>query len=120
MTAATASSTEMVTAVHRGNPLWTGFIATTINQIKSFYRQPAAMVFTLAQPLALLIILDTFNFHVTLENGQTVPYLDRLLPGLIAFQGMVIGLNSVAFQLARDKNRGTLRRIRATLAKDVH
>ncbi|MDZ7727705.1 MAG: ABC transporter permease [Dehalococcoidia bacterium] len=37
-----------------------------------------------------------------------------LLPGLIAFQGMVIGLNSVAFQLARDKNRGTLRRIRAT------
>lgn len=111
---AVAERAAMTTAVRRGHPAWTGFVATASNQIKSFYRQPAALVFTLGQPLALLLILDTFNFHVTLANGQTVPYLDRLMPGLIAFQGMVIGLNSVAFQLARDKHRGTLRRIRAT------
>lgn len=111
---AVAERTPMTTASRSGHPAWTGFVATAVNQIKSFYRQPAALIFTLGQPLALLIILDTFNFQFTLENGETVPYLDRLLPGLIAFQGMVIGLNSVAFQLARDKHRGTLRRIRAT------
>lgn len=111
---AVAQRSAMVMATHRGHPAWTGFVATAVNQIKSFYRQPGALVFTLGQPLALLVILDTFHFHITLDNGQTVPYLDFLMPGLIAFQGMVIGLNSVAFQLARDKHRGTLRRIRAT------
>lgn len=111
---AVADGKRMVTATYRGSPMWTGLVATAVNQVKSFYRNPGALIFTLGQPLALLIILDAFNFSVTLESGETVPYLERLLPGLIAFQGMIIGLNSVAFQLARDKNRGTLRRIRAT------
>jgi ABC-2 type transport system permease protein len=51
---------------------------------------------------------------VTLPNGETRPYLYRLLPGLIAFNGMTVGLNSVAFALSRDKERGVLRRVRAT------
>lgn len=93
---------------------WSGFVATLDNQIKSFYRDPGALAFTLGQPLILLLILNAFNFHVTLPNGETRPYLDRLLPGLIAFNGMGIGLNSVIFALARYKERGVLRRVRAT------
>jgi ABC-2 type transport system permease protein len=109
-----ATSARMTTARHVGSPGWAGFKATIVNQVKSFYREPAALAFTLGQPLILLLILNSFNFKVTLPNGETRPYLDRLLPGLIAFNGMTVGLNSVAFALARDKQRGVLRRLRAT------
>lgn len=104
----------MSTARHVGSPAWAGFKATITNQVKAFYREPAALAFTLGQPLILLLILNSFNFKITLPNGETRPYLDRLLPGMIAFNGMTVGLNSVAFALSRDKQRGVLRRIRAT------
>ena len=93
---------------------WLGFAATVENQVKAFYREPAAVAFTLGQPFILLLILNAFDFQVTLPNGETRPYLDRLLPGMIAFNGMTVGFTSVAFALSRYKERGVLRRIRAT------
>lgn len=101
-------------AVPRRSPAWAGFLATVDNQLKSFYREPAALAFTLGQPFILLLILNTFNFKVTLPTGEVRPYLDRLLPGMMAFNGMTVGLNSVAFSLIRYKERGVLRRVRAT------
>lgn len=101
-------------AAPRRGAAWSGFIATVDNQIKSFYREPSALAFTLGQPLILLLILNAFNFHITLPNGEVRPYLDRLLPGMVAFNGMGIGLNSVTFALSRYKERGVLRRVRAT------
>jgi len=89
-------------------------VATVVQQVQLFYREPAALAFTLGMPVMLLLILNAFNFHVTLPNGEQRPYLDRLLPGMIAFTGMTVGLNSVAFSLARDKARGVLRRLAAT------
>ena len=111
--ATTAAAVSQGSEAARSAP-WRGFVSTVDNQIKAFYREPAALAFTLGQPFILLLILNTFNFHITLPNGQTRPYLDRLLPGLIAFNGMTVGLNSVAFTLSRYKERGVLRRIRAT------
>lgn len=91
-----------------------GLAACLVNELKGFYRQPQALAFTLVQPFVLLLVLDAFNFHVTLPNGAERPYLDRLLPGLMAFSGMNVGLNSVAFALSQDRERGVLRRVRAT------
>ncbi|OAI39844.1 hypothetical protein AYO38_06880 [bacterium SCGC AG-212-C10] len=96
------------------SPAWAGFVATFDNQMKSFFREPQALAFTLGQSFILLLILNTFNFHTTLANGERRPYIDVLLPGMIAFSGMGVGLNSVMFPLARYKERGILRRIRAT------
>ncbi|MDZ7727706.1 MAG: hypothetical protein U5Q44_05625 [Dehalococcoidia bacterium] len=67
-----AQHSPMVTARRSGNPMWTGFVATAVNQVKSFYRQPGALIFTLGQPLALLIILDAFNFSVALGERRTL------------------------------------------------
>jgi ABC-2 type transport system permease protein len=108
------STPSTATSIRPGSPAWMGFLATIDNQIKGFYREPAALAFTLLQPFILLVILNAFNFHVRLPNGVTRPYLDRLLPGLMAFNGMTVGLNSVAFGLGRYKERGILRRVRAT------
>ncbi len=112
MTAIASEAKAM--APRTSNPAWTGFVATVSSEIKNFYREPQALAFTLGQPFILLLILNAFNFQITLANGQERPYLDRLLPGLIAFNGMTVGLNSVAFGLSRLKQRGVLRRIRAT------
>ncbi len=100
-------------AAARGSA-WQGLLACLGNELKGFYRQPQALAFTLVQPFVLLLVLDSFNFHVTLPNGVERPYLDRLLPGLMAFSGMNVGLNSVAFALSQDRERGVLRRVRAT------
>jgi ABC-2 type transport system permease protein len=114
MTARATPISPADAAREHAHPAWSGLLATFDNQMKSFYREPQALAFTLGQPFILLLILNTFNFHVTLPNGQTRPYLDRLLPGMIAFSGMGVGLNSIMFPLARYKERGVLRRIRAT------
>jgi ABC-2 type transport system permease protein len=101
--------------VQRHAPIWwTGFSATLVSELKSFYREPQALAFTLGQPFILLLVLNAFNFTFTAPNGVERPYLDRLLPGMIALNGMTVGLNSTAFVMSRLKSRGTLRRIRAT------
>ncbi|MFN0096118.1 MAG: ABC transporter permease [Dehalococcoidia bacterium] len=107
--AATAAATTNGPAL-----AWTAFVATLVSELKSFYREPQALAFTLGQPFILLLILNAFDFKFTAPNGEVRPYLDRLLPGLIAFNGMTVGLNSTAFVMSRLKSRGTLRRIRAT------
>lgn len=114
MTAVTSSAAVAQRAADARGSAWKGLAATLDNEIKGFYRQPQALAFTLVQPFILLLILDTFNFHVTLPNGQERPYLDRLLPGLIAFSGMNVGLNSIIFAITDDRERGVLRRVRAT------
>ncbi|HMS59789.1 MAG TPA: ABC transporter permease [Tepidiformaceae bacterium] len=111
---AIAQGAPMSTSVRVGTPAVRGFQATLVSEIKNFWREPSALAFTLGQPFLLLLILNTFDFHVTLPNGEERPYLDRLLPGLIAFNGLNVGLNSIAFTLSRYKERGVLRRIRAT------
>jgi ABC-2 type transport system permease protein len=93
---------------------WRGLLATLDSELKSLYREPAALSFTLVQPLVLLLILSAFNFHVRDAAGHMRPYIDVLLPGLIALNGLTVGFNGVTFPLARYKQRGILRRVRAT------
>lgn len=114
MTAQTISTPAMRRAARTSAPWWSGFLATLTSELKSLCREPSALAFTLGQPFILLLILNSFNFDVRLANGEIRPYLDRLLPGMIAFNGMTVGLNGVAFPLSRYKERGTLRRVRAT------
>lgn len=114
MSAPSIPGNSIVLARRSGNPAWTGFVATLVSELKLNLREPSALVFTLAQPLILLLILDTFNFSYTDQDGRVRPYIDRLLPGMVVFVGMNLGLQGIAFVLARYKQRGTLRRLRAT------
>ena len=114
MTVAQTAPKRLVLAERGGNPAWTGFVGTIISELKSVIREPSALMFTLGQPLILLLVLNTFDFHFVDATGKSRPYIDRLLPGMVAFVGMTLGLQGVAFVLARYKERGTLRRLRAT------
>lgn len=95
------------------------FRATFDNQIKSFYRDPQAITFTFAMPLLIMLVLSLFNIHVTGPGGQKRSYMDLLLPGMIAFSATGIGLQSVVFGVVRYKERGVLRRIKASPASPL-
>jgi ABC-2 type transport system permease protein len=95
------------------------FRATFDNQIKSFYRDPQAITFTFAMPLLIMLVLSLFNIHVTGPGGQKRNYMDLLLPGMIAFSATGIGLQSVVFGVVRYKERGVLRRIKASPASTL-
>ena len=95
------------------------FAATLNNQIKAFYRDPQALIFTLVMPLLIMFILGLFNIRVRGPNGQSRPYIDLLLPGMIAFTAANVGMQSVVFGVVRYKERGVLRRIKASPASTL-
>jgi ABC-2 type transport system permease protein len=92
------------------------FRATLDNQLKSFYRDPQAVIFTLVLPLLIMGVLSLFNLHVKGADGRQHNYIDMLLPGMIAFTATNVGLQSVVFGIVRYKERGVLRRIKASPA----
>jgi ABC-2 type transport system permease protein len=92
------------------------FRATLDNQIKSFYRDPQAVIWTLAMPLLIMLVLSLFNLHATGPGGVKRNYMDLLLPGMIALTATNVGFNSVIFGITRYKERGVLRRIKASPA----
>ena len=95
------------------------FNATFMNQLKAFYRDPQAMFFNLAMPLMILVILSLFNIHVNGPDGRSRAYIDLLLPGMIALSATSIGMQSVVFGVVRYKERGVLRRIKASPARTL-
>ena len=92
------------------------FTATLNNQIKAFYRDPQALIFTLAMPLLIMLVLNLFNIHVRGPDGHQRNYIDLLLPGMIALTATNVGMQSVVFGVVRYKERGVLRRIKASPA----
>lgn len=95
------------------------FTATLVNQIKAFYRDPQAVIFTLVMPVMIMAVLSLFNIHVRGPNGSSRAYIDLLLPGMIALTATSIGMQSVVFGVVRYKERGILRRIKASPASTL-
>jgi len=89
---------------------WRLGVARAGVELKNFYRQWDAMVFTLSFPVVLLIILGTI-FRGTYE-GSDVTSAQYFVPGMLA-----AGLASTTFLnlgggIATDRDDGTLRRLR--------
>lgn len=91
------------------------FTATLDNQIKAFYRDPQAVIFTIVMPVLIMAVLSLFNLQVRGPDGGRRDYMDLLLPGMIALAATG-GMQSVVFGVVRYKERGVLRRIKASPA----
>lgn len=92
------------------------FRATFLAESRAYYRLPEALIFGLVVPVVIMLVLSLFNIRVSGPNGQSRGYIDLLLPGMVAFTAVNMGLQSVVFGVARYKERGLLRRIKATPA----
>lgn len=86
-------------------------------EVKLFLREPLAVIFTLALPLIFLFVLggvfgNTPNPDVYRGSGP----LDFYVPGYLALVWAAVGLLAMPVHLARYREDGVLRRLRASPA----
>jgi ABC-2 type transport system permease protein len=87
-------------------------------EVKLFLREPLTVIFTLALPLIFLFVLggvfgNTPNPSVYRGAGP----LDFYVPGYLALVWAAVGLLAVPVHLARYREDGVLRRLRASPAR---
>ncbi len=86
-----------------------GVGALSLVELRLFVREPAAVGFTLALPLLLLV----------LNGGRPGNDLDAAQVGLVALVMATGGIMGLAETLASDRERGVLRRLRLTPLRPV-
>jgi ABC-2 type transport system permease protein len=90
-------------------PLW----KLTVTEFKLFLREPAAVFFTLAFPLLLLLLNGGNGNRPRAELGGR-GVMDVLVPGFVAMVLALAGLTSLPGLLATYRERGILRRLAVT------
>lgn len=86
---------------------------TTWVELKLFMREPAAVVFTLALPI-LLLVLNGAAGNVPVPELDGAGVIDVLVPGYIALVIATLGLMQLPGVLAGYREQGVLRRLEAT------
>jgi ABC-2 type transport system permease protein len=83
-------------------------------EMKLFSREPITMVFSLAFPLVMLLVLAAvFGNEAQSEFRDAIP-VDYYVPGYLAVVIASIGLIGLPVHLAAYRERGILRRLRAS------
>lgn len=80
-------------------------------EIKQFLRSRDSVVFTLLFPVLLVLIFGSI-FNSEIADGVT--YTQYFVTGMIAAGLMTVGFQSLAIQIAIERDRGVLKRLRST------
>ena len=93
----------------------------TWTEIKLLVREPVTMIFTFAFPLLVLLVLGGIfrSDTVTGGNYRNVLAMDYYVPGYIGLVIASIGMISLPVHLATYRERGVLRRLRASGLKEL-
>jgi ABC-2 type transport system permease protein len=93
----------------------------TWTEIKLLVREPVTMIFTFAFPLFVLLVLGGIfrNDRVTGGDYSDVLAMDFYVPGYIGLVIASIGMISLPVHLAAYRERGVLRRLRASGLKEL-
>lgn len=89
----------------------------TLVELKLFFREPLTVVFTLALPLILLFVLGEVFGNVSDPHGQLyqgVGPMDFYAPAYVGLVIASIGVVGLPVHLAGYRERGVLRRLRAS------
>lgn len=82
---------------------------------KSYWRNPAAAVFTFAFPLLFLVIFTALNGNGTVDlSGGEVKFAQYYVPAIIAFGLISACYTNLAFTLCTRRENGLLKRARGT------
>lgn len=94
-----------------GHTLRVGWLRGVI-EIKEFFRQVESVVFTLLFPIILLLI---FGSILTYQINQTdIKFAQYFVPGILASALIGVSFQTVAIQIAIERDRGVLKRLRGT------
>lgn len=94
-----------------------GFLKLVSVEFKMFYREPAAMFFTVVFPIMLLFIFGSIYGNEATEFFGGVGFVDTAVP---AFTSMIIamtGLLSITVIFTTYREQGILRRLQSTPIK---
>jgi ABC-2 type transport system permease protein len=93
----------------------------TWTEIKLLVREPVTMIFTFAFPLLVLLVLGGIfrSDRVTGGSFSDVLAMDYYVPGYIGLVIASIGMISLPVHLASYRERGVLRRLRASGLKEL-
>lgn len=80
----------------------------------TFWRNPAAAIFTGAFPVMFLVILGTLNRDSQIGFYGDIPANQYVVPAIISFAVMSACYTAVAMQLVNRRETGILKRMRAT------
>jgi ABC-2 type transport system permease protein len=80
-------------------------------ELKEFFRQREAVVFTLMLPVLLLV---TFGAVLTYEIGDGVSFVEYFTPGIIAAGILGASLQNMAISIATERSDGTLKSLYGT------
>lgn len=80
-------------------------------ELTSFFREKDAVIFIFAFPIILLLIFGSV-FRDDVEPG--VSFAQYFLPGMIAAGLMLVSFQSLAVQIAIERDDGTLKRLEGT------
>lgn len=83
-------------------------------ELKRFWRDPQAVFFTVALPVVFLVIFTTVFGNETLDERDGLKFATYYLPGIIALGVMSAAFVSLAIGLVDQRERGILKRLRAT------
>lgn len=87
----------------------------TVVELKLFLREPLTVLFALALPLILLLILGgVFGNEADAEFYRGVGPMDFYVPAYVALVTASVGLISVPVHVAENRERGVLRRFQAS------
>lgn len=93
------------------------FARSTWVEVKLFLREPLTVIFTLALPLIFLFVLGgVFGNTPDPQVYRGAGPLDFYVPGYLALVWAAVGLLAVPVHLARYREDGVLRRLRASPA----
>jgi ABC-2 type transport system permease protein len=80
-------------------------------ELRQFLRSRESVVFTLAFPLVLLVVIGAI-YRQDIAPG--VPFTDYFVAGMIGTALLTVGFQSIAIQIPIERDKGALKRLRGT------
>jgi ABC-2 type transport system permease protein len=83
-----------------------------VMEVKDFARDIEGLVFTLALPIILLFIFGAiFSYKI---DGTDTPFAEYFVPGILASSLIGVSFQTLAIQIAVERDRGILKRLHGT------
>lgn len=117
MTATTASATASVSAAGHGllHTLRIGWLRGKL-EIKEFFRQRESVFFTLAFPIMMLLFFGSIVNYTIGSSGSNpgISFAKYFVPGILATGLFGVAFQTVAIQIAIERDKGVLKRLSGT------
>jgi ABC-2 type transport system permease protein len=92
--------------------IWTASLARSAVELRSFFRNRQSLVFSLALPVVLLVVLGSIFSGAV--SGTDVSFKLVFMAGIIAAGVMSVAFSGLAINLAIERDNGTIRRLATT------